>query len=95
MIDRFNGLGHHGVVGGNHKDYDVRNLGSARSHGREGFVTGRIEKRQLRSAFQLNVIGANVLRDTPGLTRNDILFPDVVQKRCLSVIDVAHYRYNR
>src|SRR5581483_92314 len=44
VIDRFDRLRHHTVVGGNDQHGDVRNLGAAGAHGGERLVAGRVEE---------------------------------------------------
>ena len=44
VIHRLDGLRHHAVVRRHHEDHDVRGLGAAGAHGREGFVTRRVEE---------------------------------------------------
>ena len=46
MIDRFAGLGHHAIVGGDHKNHDVSHFSAARTNGSEGFVARSIEEGQ-------------------------------------------------
>jgi hypothetical protein len=40
-------LRHDAVVGRDHEDRDVGDLGAARAHRRERFVTGRVDERDL------------------------------------------------
>jgi len=40
----------------------------------------------------LNLVGADVLGNPPGLGSDDVSFPDGIQERCLAVVDVTHYR---
>ena len=79
MVDRFFRLGHHAIISGHDENDDVRDLGAARAHHCEGFVTGRIEENDLPSAF-LYVIGADVLRDTTRLAARDVGLADGVEK---------------
>ena len=47
VIDGFERLRHHAVIGGHDQHDDVGGLGAARTHAGEGFVTGRIEEHDL------------------------------------------------
>ena len=95
VADGFLGLGHHRIVGRNHDDGDVGNLGSTRTHCGKGLVTWRIQKGNVLSVGKLNAVGADVLRDSTRFTCNYVRLSDVVQKRRLTVVDVTHYSNNR
>ena len=96
VIDGFEGLRHHAVVGSNHDDDDVGDLGAASTHAGKGFVARRIEEDDLaagsRRAFlgEPHLVGADVLGDAAGFARGDVGFADGVEQRGLAVIDVAH-----
>ena len=47
VIDGFNGLRHHAIVGCDDQHDNVGGLRAARTHAGEGFVTGRIEEHDL------------------------------------------------
>ena len=51
MRDRFARLRHDAVVGGDHEDRDVGDLGAAGAHRGERFVTGRVDERDLAIVF--------------------------------------------
>ncbi len=101
MVDGFQGLGHHAVVGGDHHYNDVGYFGSAGSHACEGLVAGGIEEDDLtaecRRAFlgEANFVGANMLGYAASLARGDVGLADGVKQRRLAVIDVAHDGDNR
>ncbi len=96
VIDGFERLRHHAVVGGNHDDDDVRDLGAAGTHAGKGFVARRIEEDDLaarsRRAFlrEAYLVGADVLRDAAGFACRHVGLADRVEQRGLAVIDVAH-----
>ena len=94
MVDGFDRLRHHAVVGRHDDDGDVCHSGTAGSHGRKGFVTRRIEEGDFLSV-QFDTVSTDVLRDTAGLALDDVGFPDVVEQRCLTVVDMAHDRDDR
>jgi hypothetical protein len=89
VIDGFERLRHHAVVGRHHQHHDIGDFRAARAHARERFVAGSIDKHDL-AAVLLDVIRADVLRDPAGFALGHIGRADGVQQRCLSVIDVAH-----
>src|SRR5688572_1317827 len=89
VVDRLPGLRHHPVVGGDDEDDDVRRLGAAGAHRGEGLVARRVEERDLLAA-DLDLVGADVLRDSAGLAGDDLRLADVVEQRRLAVVDVAH-----
>jgi hypothetical protein len=94
VIDRLDRRRHNAIVGGDHKDHDIGRLGSARTHGGEGFVARRIDERNLLAVL-FNLIGANMLGDATGLALYDIGVADRIEQRCLTVIDVTHNGHDR
>ncbi len=92
VVDGLDRLRHHAIVGRHHQDHDVRHLGAASTHGREGFVPRRVQEGDVPTVRQLHMVGADVLRDAPGLAGHHVRLADVVQKRCLAVVDVPHHR---
>jgi hypothetical protein len=95
VADRLDGLRHDLVVGRHHQDDDVRHLRAAGTHGREGLVTRGVEERDRPAIGQVDVVGADVLRDATGLTRHDVRLAHVVEQRRLAVVDMAHDRDDR
>ena len=91
VVDRLDRLRHDAVVGGHHDHGDVRDLGAAGAHGREGLVARRVEEGD-RVAVVVDLVGADVLRDAAGLARGDLGLADGVEQRRLPVVDVAHDR---
>ena len=95
MVDRFDGLRHHTVVCCYNDDGDIGHLRTTGTHGCKGFVTRCIEERDTTAARQLHVVGTNVLGNTARFTGNHVRIADVVQQRCLTMIDVTHDRDDR
>ena len=89
VIDRFDRLRHHAVIGGNHQHDDIGRLGAARAHGGEGFVARRIDEGD-EAVRRRNLIGADMLGDAAGFARHDIGLADGVEQRGLAVVDMAH-----
>jgi hypothetical protein len=96
VVDGLKRLRHDAVVGGDHDDHDVGDLGAAGTHAGKGFVTRRIEEDDLaagsRRAFlgELHLVSADVLGDAAGFAGCDVGFANGVEQRGLAVIDVAH-----
>ncbi len=89
VLNCFDRLRHDAVVGGNHQHDDVGHLRTAGTHGRERRVTRRVEERD-HALRRLDVIGADVLRNTARFARRHLGATDVVEQRGLAVIDVTH-----
>src|SRR6059036_1644700 len=89
VVDRLDGLRHDAVVGGHHEDDDVGRLGAAGAHRRERLVPWRVQERNL-AVPSLDLVGADVLRDSPKLLLGDLGLADRVEERGLPVVDVTH-----
>ncbi len=93
MVDGLHGLRHDTVVGRDDDDRHVGDLGSAGSHGGERLVARGIEEGDLLSV-EIHRVGADVLGDTSRLAFDYVGLADVVQQRCLTVVDVTHHRHD-
>ena len=78
VVDRFDGLGHDAVVGGDDQDDDVRDLGAAGAHRGEGLVARRVDEGD-RLALPLDLVGADVLGDAPRLPGDHVGLADLVE----------------
>ena len=94
VVDRLARLRHHAVVGRDHDDRDVGDLGAAGAHGGERLVARRVEEGD-RLVAVVDLVGADVLGDAAGLARDDLGLADGVEQRRLAVVDVAHDRDDR
>ena len=83
------------IVGGDHQDDDVGDVGAARAHLGECLVARRVEEGDLRLVGQRDLIGADMLGDAAGFARDDVGAADGVEQRGLAVVDVAHDRDHR
>ncbi len=90
VVDGFDRLGHHAVVGGDNQDDDVSNFGAARSHRREGLVTRRVNEGN-GLALPLHLVGPDVLGDAAGLIGRHVGLSNFVEQFGLAVVDVAHH----
>ncbi len=91
VVDRFTRLRHDAVVGRDDQHDHVGDLGAARTHQRERFVTRRIEEDDAAAVAHVDVVRADVLRDAAGLALGNLRFANRVEQRRLAVIDVAHH----
>ena len=89
VVDGFDRLRHDAVVGRDDQHDDVGRLGAAGAHQGEGLVTRRVEEDDA-APLDVHVVGADVLRDAPGLGGGHIRLADRVEQRGLAVVDVAH-----
>ena len=94
MRNRLNRLGHHSVICCNNQDDNICDLCPTRAHRRKGRVARRVEKGQ-KIAVLLNLISADMLSNTAGFTRDNPRIADRIQKRSLTVVNMAHHRDDR
>ena len=94
VVEGLDGLRHDPVVGRDHQDDDVGDLGAARSHGGERLVTRCVDERDLTIA-SVHLVGADVLGDAAELTRDHVGLADRVEELGLAVVDVTHHRDHR
>ena len=96
VVDGFKRLRHHAVVGCDHDDDNIRDLGAASAHAGKGFVTRSIEEDDLAARSrrillgELHLVGADVLSDAAGFAGGDVGLANGVEQRSLTVIDVTH-----
>ena len=89
VVDGLAGLLHNAVVGGHHKDDEVRHLSAAGAHGRKGFMAGRVEKDDF-ATLGFHVVSADVLGDAASFAAGDVGLADGVKQRGFAVVHVAH-----
>ncbi len=83
VVESLNRLRHDAVVGRDHEDRDVGNLGTSSTHGGERLVTrGVNEGDGSLDAFVLapHLVCTDVLGDTTGLAGDDVGLPDGVEE---------------
>ena len=95
MVDGFDGLRHHIIVGRHNNNGDVGNLRTAGTHGGKCFVARGIEEGDFAAIFEFNIVGPDMLGNTARFAGNYIGFTDVVEQRCFTVVDMAHHRHDR
>ena len=95
MRDRFDRLGHHGIVRRNHQDHDIGHVRTAGAHRGKGRVARRIQEGQRGALVGRHLIGPDMLGNAAGFARNDTGLADCIQQRGLAVVDVAHDRHDR
>ena len=72
VVERLDGLRHHAVVGRDHQDHDVGDLGTTGTHGGERLVTRGVDEGDLALLAVVlgrDLVGADVLGDAAGLAR--------------------------
>ncbi len=89
MVDGFYGLRHDTVVGCHHQNSDIRRLGATHTHGGKCLVSRSIQEGDLFSV-DLYHIRSDVLGDASCLMGCDIFFPDGIQKRRFTVVNMTH-----
>ena len=95
VVDGLDRLRHHAVIGRDHQHDDVRHLGAAGAHRREGGVAGRVDEGHLGTRRRRHLIGADMLGDATGFAGDDMGLADRVEQRSLAVVDMAHDRHDR
>ena len=94
MVERLHRLRHHAVVGSDDQHDDVGHPGAARTHRRERLVPRGVDERDLAVPC-VRLVGTDVLRDAPELTRDHVGGADRVEELRLPVVDVAHDGHDR
>ena len=94
LPDRLVGLGPDSFVACDDEDDDVGDVGAARAHFRERFVSWSVENRHL-SCRRLYFERADVLRDGARLSGDSVGFSDRVDQARFAVVDVTHERNDR
>jgi len=89
VVDSLNGLRHHAVVGGHHKDDDVGRLGPTGPHGGEGGVARGVDERDA-VVLPDHLVRTDVLGDAAGLAGHDVGRTNAVEQQGLAVVDVPH-----
>ena len=95
MADSLDSLRHYAVVGSDDDDRNVSHLGTTCTHRGEGLVTWSIKECDSLAVRKLHMICTDVLSDTAGLTCDHIRITDVVEKRCLTMVNVTHHSNHR
>ena len=80
MVDRFNRLRHHAVIGCNNQHDDIRNLRTTGTHLRKGGVARGIDEGDLRAIWSNHLIGADMLGNAAGFAACNIGLADRVEQ---------------
>ena len=94
MVDRLDGLGHDAVIGRDDQNRDIGHVRAAGTHRGEGLVARGVQEGD-DAVIALDLVGADGLGDTAGLTLGDIGLADGVQDGGFTVVNVAHDDDNR
>ena len=95
VVDGFDGLRHDAVITGHHEDDDIRRLGTASAHGGERLMARRIKEGDPLTARHAHLIGADMLGDATGFTRDHVGLAQSVEQRRLAVVNVTHDGHDR
>ena len=82
-------MGLNTVVGRNHKNGDVRNLGTTGTHDGESFVTWGVDESE-GAAILDDLVSTDVLSNTAGFGVDDASLADGVEQEGLTMVDVTH-----
>src|SRR5699024_11451704 len=82
-------LKHHAVIRSHNEDGNVRGIGSAHTHGCESLMSRCIKEGDLLSV-DFHHVGADMLCNTACLSVGYVSVEDGIQKRGLSVVNMAH-----
>ena len=91
MVDGLDGLRHHAVIRSNNQNNDIGYASTTSTHGGKGLVTRGINKGN-GTTLDLNLRCTNCLSNAARLTSSNAGVTNGIQKRSLTVIDVAHNR---
>ncbi len=98
MVNGFEGLRHHAIVGGHHQHDDVGGFRTPGTHAGKGLVTGGIEEYDLPAVgggllvLNRDLVGTNVLGDPAGLAAGNVGGTNGVEQRGFAMVDVPHDR---
>ena len=81
MVNRFEGLGHHAVVGRDDEHDDIGHFCAAGTHTSKRLMTGSVDEYNL-AAILFDVISTDVLRDTTGFAAGHVGLANSVEQRC-------------
>ena len=98
MINGLNGLRFNAVIRSYNQYGNIRRLGTAHTHRREGLMSRRIEegnRSRLSVYFDGNLISTDRLGDSAMLFTGYIGISDRIQDGRLTVVNVSHYSHNR
>ena len=91
--DRFFGLRHDAVVRCDDQDCNIGDVGTASTHFGKRFVTRRVHKGNGSTIF-LYLISPDLLRDPARFARYDLGSDQIIEQRCLAVVDVTKESYD-
>jgi len=78
VIDSFQGLRHHAVIGRDHQHHDIGRLGPTGTHARKCLVTRRVEENNFAPeggrflVGNADLVSTDVLRNAPRFTFGDV-----------------------
>ena len=94
MIDRLHSLRHNTIICCHDKDCDICRICATHTHRRERLMSRRVKERDLLS-IDIDGIRTNMLCDASCFLVCHVCFSNGIQKRGLTMIDMAHYTDDR
>ena len=94
VLNRFLRLRHHTVIRSHDKNRDIGDFGAAGTHAGKRCVARRIDEGN-RALVVLHVVGADMLGDTTRFTGLDLGATNIIEQRCLAMVDVTHDGHHR
>ncbi len=95
MVDGLDGLRHDIVISSDDNDTEVGHFGTAGTHGGEGLMARSVKEGDVAAVREFHVIGTDMLGDAAGLACDHVGIADIVEKRSLAVVYVAHDGHDR
>ena len=94
MVDRLNGLRHYTIISGYYENSNIRGICTTHTHCRKCLMTRCIKESDLLAVNGNNVC-TDVLCNTACFLIDHMGIPDGIQKRCLTMVNMAHDTDNR
>src|SRR5699024_5491843 len=97
-VQRLHRLGHDAVIGSDHQDRDVGDVGTPGTHGGERIVTGGVDGGDRTFGVLVlgtGLVGTDVLGDTTGFPTDDVGAADGIEQPGLTVVDGTHDGHHR
>ena len=83
-------LRHHGIIRRDHDHRNVCNLSTTGTHSRKRFVTWCIQECYRLTIRKIHLVRTDVLGDTTRFTRYHRGVSNIVEQRCLTMVNVTH-----
>ncbi len=95
MVDGLHSLGHNIVVGGNYNYTKVGYFSTTGTHGGKCLMTRSVQEGDASSVGKFHIICPYMLGNASSLAGYNVCITDIIEQRCLTMVNVSHHRYNR